>query len=192
MIYSRRQRFVFIHIQRTGGTSLATLLKEGIRDARKLGWEHNRATRAIEIIGSDEFFACYRFSFVRNPWDRMVSWFHRGKQEGRIIKRRFDIRRDTTFEEFLTETLHPRLYMQQLEYLSSLRGKLLVDNIFRFEDYLPGVRSLCQRFAIDPSRLPHETASRHEHYTTYYTDATRQLVAERFADDIARFGYTFG
>jgi len=191
VIYSRQAKVLFVHIQRTGGTSLANLLLKELPGARRLGGEHAHATVAMRHLGHAEFGQCFRFSFVRNPWDRMLSWFIWAKQGGRHAKQRFDVRRRTTFAEFLANP-HPWLATPQLAYLRNTTGELIVDHIYRFEDYLADVAILCERLRIDASKLPHAKGSRHAPYTTYYTADTRQLVAERFAEDIAVFGYRFG
>lgn len=191
MIYSRRKGLVFIHIQRTGGTSLGNLLVRELPGARRMGFEHSNAAAALRTLGHKEFYRCFRFAFVRNPWDRLLSWFHRSKQGGRVSKRRFNVRRSTTFAAFLA-TPHPWLSMPQLDYLRNARGELLVDHIYRFENYRADVADLCRRFGVDASALPHSKGSIHANYVDYYTDATRQIVADRFAEDIACFGYTFG
>jgi hypothetical protein len=49
-----------------------------------------------------------------------------------------------------------------------------------------------QRLGLPPTKLELRNSSAHAHYTTYYDDALREAVQERYRDDIERFGYRFG
>jgi hypothetical protein len=63
--------WIFVHVQKTGGNSVRTALGGDIFDARK----HFMARDLREIYGEAVWDSCFKFSFVRNPWDRLVSWW---------------------------------------------------------------------------------------------------------------------
>ena len=66
-----------------------------------------------------------------------------------------------------------------------------VDRIMRFETLADDFRSVCAALNIPAAPLPQYNRSTREHYSKYYDDELRGLVAERFAPEIERFGYTF-
>lgn len=70
MLVSHEQKFLFIHIQKTGGSTIKTLLRTQIDDLEQIGASHRPLCEASEI--GDDYF---RFAFVRNPWARLVSWY---------------------------------------------------------------------------------------------------------------------
>ena len=39
--------------------------------------------------------------------------------------------------------------------------------------------------------VPRVNVSRHRHYSTYYSDELAELVRQRYARDVAAFGYAF-
>ena len=98
MIISRGRRYIFVHIPKTGGTSLAVALEaramkddiligdtpkarqrrgrlEGLT-ARGRVWKHMSLADAEGIVSADEMAAFFVVTLVRNPWDRMVSYYH--------------------------------------------------------------------------------------------------------------------
>ena len=190
MLIADSLKLIFIHIQRTGGTSLSCLLQDTIPDARSPGAEHATAQWALQLLG-DDFYAYHCFSIVRNPWDRMVSWFSHAQQQGWIARKRLGVDRFMSFAEFL-ESAPDMAWVPQFDYLCDSRGNMVMNDVFRFEAYREGVASICARWHLNPTALPHAKPSRHASYTTYYTERTRRIVADRFAKDIEYFGYTFG
>jgi chondroitin 4-sulfotransferase 11 len=73
MLVSHTHKLVFVHIQKTGGQTVSKILKENVPDVSRFKRKHGFAVQAVgELEGWDEYF---KFAFVRNPWDRLVSWY---------------------------------------------------------------------------------------------------------------------
>ena len=181
------QPFVFIHINKTGGSSIEHAL--GIRH------EHLTALEKRADVGECRFEQKFRFTVVRNPWDRVAShYFYRVKtnQTGlgaRTIPftewvRRAYAERDPVYYD------KPRMFMPQLDWLSDASGGLLVDFVGRFERLQADFDAICARLGIE-APLPHERSSGKGDYRSFYDDATAEIVADCFARDIERFRYGF-
>src|SRR5256885_8008660 len=74
MLISASRKLLFVHIQKTGGESVAQMLARGAADIRRYGAKHEFARAGKERLGAawNEYF---KFAFARNPWDRLVSWY---------------------------------------------------------------------------------------------------------------------
>jgi hypothetical protein len=87
--------------------------------------------------------------------------------------------------------LHPVPHRYQLDWFVDPHGNVIVDFIGKFENLDSDREKVSKRLGIDKA-LPHENSrARKKHYTEYYNDRTRKLIAERFAIDIEYFGYEF-
>ncbi|MBZ0172508.1 MAG: sulfotransferase family protein, partial [Phycisphaerales bacterium] len=138
------------------------------------------------------FDAYFKFGFVRNPWDRVVSLFSR-KERGRELG-------PAGWDEFVewiehaSDTcVHPSVHRNQLDWFVDERGEVIADFIGRFENLSADFATICDRLGLPAPALPHEkknTAGR-KHFSEYYTPAQQDLIAEKFKVDIEHFGYTF-
>jgi len=188
MIISYEHKFIFIHIPKTGGLAITkTILPTGTRLSEKC--------HETECKSNLDFF---RFAFARNPWDRFASMylyfkkFGQGKSSndlhsGEIVNRfdsfrNFTINLNNVYSEF--KSSH---WQSQTAWFESR-----VDFIGRFESLQEDFNIVCGKIGIPKQKLPHENKSKHKHYTEYYDDETREIVAEKYAKDIEYFGYKFG
>jgi len=129
-----------------------------------------------------EFGNLYKFTCVRNPWDRMVSYYFTPTQNTVAWDRK-------KFRKIISEAL------SVADYLRLDKGEEApfanVNYIMRFETLADDFRTVCAALDISPVALPRYNRSKREHYSKYYDDKLCELVRERFAAEIERFGYTF-
>jgi hypothetical protein len=217
MILSPRYGFLFVHIAKTGGTSVRAAL-QGLRwrdpwywpqllcsrlshlSGHRIGTKlprHAKIIAAQELLPREFFDRLFKFAFVRNPWDLQVSSFHHICRE-----RPQHLGGHKEFAPFLRWKLDPARPYQyhldtsmelQTDYLIDLQGRLLVNFIGRHERLDEDFAEACRRIGICPPALPHkrQATDRAKDYRAYYTDETAELVARHFAPDIERLDYRF-
>lgn len=180
------RKLILLHISRTGGTSIEKACVG--RD----WWEidsaskHLSARQARALYGEHIWNTYTVFTIVRNPWDRLVSmwdtgWWHPATAAGGP---------QVSLREFLL-ALQP---LPNEPYNSLFYHEILddsVDVVLRFETLREAFQALLRAVGAPPVRLPHVHRRKHRHYSTYYDEETRNLVAERWARDIEMFGYRF-
>jgi hypothetical protein len=205
MLISTEKKLLFVHIQKTGGTSIGHVLRRCVPDAREFLGTHDHALWAKKALGAD-YDNYFKFAFIRNPWDRLVSWYIMIKEKGASSPRndlnrlwRYVLNNSQNFEEFLlncTDTIEDvdgqkSFLYNQVDYISDEHGDKMVDFVGRYENFAADARTLFERIGIARAEIPHVNKSQHLHYSSYYTEQTRELVAERFRKDIEAFGYDF-
>ena len=216
MLLSVKYNFLFVHIAKTGGTSVRAALAPlrwrdpmyipqfiasrlshatGHRIASKLP-RHARIIAAKEMLPQEFFYKLFKFTFVRNPWDLQVSSWHHLKRERPHL-----VEHITEFKDFIRWKLDPERPYQyhvdtsielQTDYLKDLDGTILVDFIGKYENLVNDYEEACRRIGIKPPTLPHKRkGTGRTNYREYYDDETMLLVAEFFKPDIETFSYVF-
>jgi sulfotransferase famil protein len=201
---SADKRWIFVHVQKTGGNSIRSALSVEVNDARK----HFLARELREIYGETVWKNSFKFAFVRNPWDRLVSWWSiidggRDPSGATAVPNNFFgyvLQHARSFEEFVsccTDEIvdtdgRKRIFRNQIDYLIDEHGAVIVDFIGRFEKLQDDFDEVTSRLGMPRVELPRTNASRHAAYTDYYTSATAETVGRLYAKDIATFGYRFG
>lgn len=191
MIISHNSKIIFIHIQRTGGSSIINLLKHHLGEELEIVAQHGNA-RSEEnhlLKSNPEYFT---FTFVRNPWDRILSWYlliYKESQE-KIDKEKMK------FERFLLLDLafkpgDPHFHYNQLDYITDKEGNLYTDKIYRFENYGSEIESMQEtlKFPIIDAKKMNRTWDKN--YRDYYTKKSQELIAEKCKKDIEYFKYSF-
>lgn len=132
-----------------------------------------------------------KFTFVRNPWARMVSnWKMFTTIPFRLKQLRSMTADDLSeFGAFVSFAQRVKNHHWQPQSIF-LPGKL--DFIGNVETFEKDFNTLCSMIGIKPGKVPHENRSeRSEVYSTYYTNSMIEQVAEMYSEDIEKFGYQF-
>ena len=205
---SHRHRCIFVHIPKTGGTSIENLIWPGPRTTADLwmgfidryhnkyqtgGLQHLLATQIRAEVGTEVFAEFYKFSIVRNPWDKAVSQY--SSMDGREDLRDFiGMKKGDSIKRYL-DLIGRKKHVQwepQVSFLRDSNGDLLVDFVGRYEAFSPSVFHVLSAIGVRSDTVPHENASRRGPYPGYYDSESREMVADLYAADIEAFGYSFG
>lgn len=212
MILSSGRKYVFIHAPKTGGTSMALALegramkddimlgdtpkaskrRKRVKDTETRGrlWKHSTLADIEGLVPTlDGLFA---FTLVRNPWDRMVSYYHWLRDQS------FDhpavaLAARTEFVDFACapETCASMQATPARHYMTDATGQERCDLYIRLEAFAADAAPLWDHLGFELT-LPHtNTSLRGADYRTYYTHAAKNAVGAACAEDINRFGYTF-
>jgi hypothetical protein len=208
MIISHRHRFIFAAVPKTGTHSVRQALREqlGDQDIEQVGlfvdkrfpWQDLAAIRHGHLslqqvrpyLGEEAFSGYFKFAFVRNPFDRFVSYCAFMLRGGDVFQRQpREAMRHFLFAE---PPEHHILFQPQVSLLASGDGKtLLTDRIGRVEDMQGSYDAICAGIGIPSRSLDRVNGSQHGDYRRYYDQALIDGVAARYAQDLDLFGYTF-
>jgi Sulfotransferase family len=179
-------QLIFVHIARTGGTSIEMALTG--QDWWHISPEtkHLSARQIHSQCGEEKWNDYFKFSIVRNPWDRVVSMFATGWWMD--DDRQGDA--EAEFEHFIENLApHPNEIYSSLMYSEIINERL--DMIIRYESLQEGFDKVCKSIGKPPMILGREESRERLHYSVYYNDRTRRKVAELFNKDIEDYRYVF-
>ncbi|MCY1065280.1 sulfotransferase family 2 domain-containing protein [Nannocystis sp. RBIL2] len=142
----------------------------------------------------DRFRTYYKFAFVRNPWDWLVSRYFWSRDHQRLFDYEFPemLRRLKNGVRLSSSALWLEDALSPQVTRLSIGGTIAVDFIGRFEALQSDFARICSHLRIGTKQLPHVFKTDHKFYVDYYDDDTRAIVEELYAADIAAFGYQFG
>jgi len=174
-----------------------------------------------KYLTQEQFDEYFKFSFVRNPWDRTVS-----------IYKYFGWDRYVDFKKFVVKKLQNHVWRDnywfvgpQSDFVCNQRGDIMVDFLGKFENLRADFNQVCQHLRLAPTELPHinkstkqklepnlnprkvfnyarwlyhtstmpsfKTRPSFSNYRDYYDNESRDLVAKVYKKDIELFGYEF-
>lgn len=173
----------YIHIPKTGGTSVLKFLQEnnvnflhGELRANKIRKGHGKA----KDWKTEKSF---KFATVRNPYSRIVSYYNFTKTENWR----------PSFYEFVTNKMIntnlnvPNVWVPQAEWVTDENGDCLIDKLFKLEDNLES--NLKTFLKINSNSFPKENVSTTDDYNSYYNEELKEIIFQRFKCDFDLLEY---
>jgi len=212
MIVSHKHKFIYVKCKKVASTTTEIIFgdicgEEDIltpigpeyewkrkikpRNFQKKKFRNHNTPRMIRWkLNSNLFDSYFKFMSVRNPWDRVVSfyWFRLAHRPDHYIKK---------FDEFVkwNDLTH---WLPPFTNWIILNGKKVIDDFIRFENMEEDIGRIITKW-VAPRDLKYEIPKTRaelrpegKHYTEYYNDETRRIIAEKYAYDIEYLGYEFG
>lgn len=174
MIVCHNPKFVFVHIPRTSGTSIANWLMQtfGMR-LHQIHKQHS----GLDVLGPEELklYADYwKFTVVRHPVERLVSWYRHSQSKESLI----GYYKSLSDEQF---------FVNQVDYFTLSDGTPWVDEILRFEHLHDDVKGLAEKLSLHSSGMPQVNAGKSRPLVSDEEEAFLRGICEK---DLAFFGYT--
>ena len=193
---SHKKKFIYVHINKTAGTSIMNALAKYSDSA-----DDQQHEMLYRILPSDGFSnkrglnlisqckqspkSYFKFTFVRNPYERLVSAWKYAVKHWNF---------NGNFKDFLEHETNEgwqMSYWNQLDWITNKKNEVKVDFIGKFENLQEDFNIICDKIEISQIELPHKNKSKHKPYHKYYDNNTRSVVAEKYAKDIEYFNYEF-
>jgi hypothetical protein len=200
MIINDDKKILFVHIQKTAGLSVSGSLNE-LKGSTDLNHLHS----FLNTLDISKYKNYFKFCFVRNPWDRLVSWYNMFLKKGVHNKFSKYILTSKNFSDFLRKTdiiydndvkykntlSYPKsISFNQLDYITDINGDIGVNYIGKFENINEDFDYIKNKIGLNTT-LKHINKYEHKDYRTYYNDFDIEVVYNMYKRDIDYFGYKF-
>ena len=170
VIVSSEKKFIFVAVPKTGSSSTEKALAKYSDEELEKGKTKHTMLRHIPHMLDEPY---YKFCFFRNPWDRMVSFYHYHLRQGdQFLSRDYE---DITFKEWIEKGITAGTFEKQTSYIMN-KGRIVPNvSIYKFEEMDDSWEHICKTLNVE-GELPHINKSKHKHYSEYYDDETRHAV----------------
>lgn len=210
MIVSHKHKFIYIHPHKCAGTSITESLIPDLGeddvvvgvtdDGKKLDTEkgkwrnckHAGASHIKTNVGKDVWADYFKFSFVRNPFDRCVSWYFWFLQKCGEDNRHVKNIREMTFNEFIASDDFNHI-RQKFSFSNQvcIEGVPQTNYVGYFETLQRDFDNVCSIIGLKKRKLEKYNATKRSLHGSYYSEKSIELVSQFFPEDIRMHNYTF-
>ena len=206
MIISARHKYVFVAVPKTGTHAVRHALRPHmvagdmeqvglfvkrqfpVAQLARIGHGHVSLQELQAYMDPQKFKEYFKFAFVRNPFDRFVSYCSFITREGGGFAR--DPQK--VMRRFLAEPPHEHvLFRPQHSFMTDSEGELLVDYVGRVESMQESFDFIARKIGIPAIQLEKVNSSERAEYREYYDQELIDGVAKLYARDLELFGYAF-
>ena len=206
MIISGLHKFIFAAIPKTGTHAVRRALREHlgpgdmeqvglfvqrklpIPELARLGHGHLTLAQARAHLPPQDFDGFFKFAFVRNPFDRFISYCaFVTREDGEFERDPHKVMREIVDDPPADHILfHP-----QHSFITDAAGALLTDYVGRVEEMQASYDKIAERVGIPSAALDKVNSSNRRDYRDYFDSELTDGVAKLYARDLILFGYEF-
>lgn len=198
---SIKHKFIFIHYPKTGGNSLQEVLRLYSEDKIIYPMRHQDGLERFDLqsdfhniskhsnlreykyaLPANLFSSMYKFTTIRNPWDRMISFYF-------SPHRRVTVWNRNEFLALVSDVRPLRSFVKIDNKGQPLN--MYIDELLRFENLETDFKRACEKIDIDYKPLVKRNASTRQHYSAYYDNELIELVRSKFEEEIVLGEYRF-
>jgi len=178
-----------------GDTPKAVKRRGRIKGAAASGrlWKHAKLADIYGLVDQAQIEEYFVFTLVRNPWDRMVSYYHWLREQG-FKHPAVTLAKTHEFSAFLNHKSTVQSFRNDnaSRYVVDRNGVDQCNLYLRLEHLETDLEALQQSIGIKLPPMPHTNKSkRTNEYQTFFTSNDVALIADIFANDIKQFDYQF-
>lgn len=190
-------RCIFVHIPKCAGISISRSLFGENFDAT-----HRSLNEYLKILGPRKFKSYFKFTVVRNPYDRLVSAYCFLKKGGMNEQDKNWAEKNLSpyddFDTFVKKWVNQKNIQTQIHFhpqssfICLQKNQPGMDFIGYYENLEADFQHVCQKLNFNSTLLAmNRNSTKGKDFREYYTDETRAIVADVYADDIKVLGYDF-
>jgi hypothetical protein len=211
MLISHKHKFIFAHVWKTGGNSVRIALKpfsEELYPKKKSSVfnfnkkfkkevcepikidQHITLNEIQAILEPNKFSQYFKFAFVRNPLDLMVSYYHFITQKANNHPQKEFIQSLKGFEDYVKwSEENEMIRLSQHKFILDDQGKMLADYVGRYEHFQESFDEILKRLKIENIEIKKVNTSSHNHYLKYYNSTTEEIVRSVLSEDFRILKY---
>ena len=178
-----KYKTIFIHIPKNAGASVAEFFSKQWVSLRVQPNKHDTAYQ-IKSRFPELYNSYSKFAIIRNPYDRMVSWYFYLKRNAlKGISSEYDV---IPFEKWVEDPYKFCHFDDRPNFIDPQHS--WVDEtvvILRYEN----LKEDLNRFFEEEIDLPWVNKSNHENYLNYYNKQTLDIVYDRYKEDFEKYNY---
>lgn len=200
---SKNKKFLFIHLPKTGGNSVQeklrlysedkivriTEIQDGVerfevRNEFTGLTKHSSYADYERLLPPDLMQSLFVFTTIRNPWERMISFYFSPHRKISTWNR-------GEFVSLLTQvkTLPELLGSQRSDM--NLHWSDNANFIMKFESLDNDFQIVCEKLGLKYNTLNVRNKSERDDYKTYYDDELVEIVRQKFHEEIDFGKYEF-
>lgn len=203
---STKKNFLFIHVPKTGGNSIGLTLEKysddkitdrkddnnsfDVTNKKYHTNKHSPLSYYKQVLDENIYNSLYKFCVVRNPWDRLISFYF--SPHWRYYPKQYPLGKIWDEKSFINLVISQTKPLRHF-ICTDDNKKLLeeIDYCIKFESLKDDLQNVLDHLGIKREKVLHKNKSKHKNYREYYNEKLKQLVAEKFHEEINFFGYKF-
>ncbi len=195
MIVSHQLKFIYVAVSKTGTTSIEKYLG----NFNEVTVPKHVSLSNLKRLTGIEHQSYFKFCFTRNPWDRMVSFYFQLQKpinlETTGRRRKYELTNKYSFKDYIKiERKENPKFLDEASikaFIGDENGQIGVDFIGKYENLQSDFNKVCELLKIPKTKLPRINVSKRKHYSYYYDEESKEIIATGLKYDIEQGAYQF-